>query len=62
MLGTVAAALSVGYDITRLGAALSIKSILLRGGAQSLADGHGDALGGAGFHPGGCNALKTRMT
>ena len=62
MLGTVAAALCVGYDVTRLGTALSIKSVLLRCGAQSLADGYGNALGGTGFDPGGCNALKARVT
>ena len=62
MLRAVAAALGVGYDAARLGPTLSIQSVLLRCGAQSLADGYGDALGGTGFHPGGCNALKARVT
>ena len=47
---------------TGLDATLSIKSILLCGGAEGFADGYGDALAGAGFHPGGCNALKARVT
>ena len=61
MLTAIATAFCVGYDTAGFGASLRIQSVLLRHCPQCFSDGYRDALGRAGFDPGGRNALQARV-